>query len=57
MKAYEVMSVDVETATEDANVAEVATRIVLGGFNGMHMIETMVAWLFRLNNRILFLKV
>lgn len=39
MKTYEVMSVDVEAATEDANVAEVATRMVLGGFNGMPVID------------------
>jgi CBS domain-containing protein len=39
MKTYEVMSVDVEAATEDANVAEVATRMVLGGLNGMPVID------------------
>lgn len=39
MKAHEVMSVDIEAATEDASVIEVATRMVLGIFNGMPVID------------------
>jgi CBS domain-containing protein len=39
MKAHEVMSVDIEAATEDASVIEVATRMVVGIFNGMPVID------------------
>jgi predicted transcriptional regulator len=39
MKAHEIMSVDVEAATEDASVVEVATRMVLGIYNGMPILN------------------
>lgn len=39
LKAHEVMSVDIEAATENASLVEVATRIVLDVFNGMPVID------------------
>jgi predicted transcriptional regulator len=39
LKAHEVMSVDIEAATENASLVEVATRIALGVFNGMPVID------------------
>jgi len=39
LKAHEVMSVDIEAATENASLIEVATRIILGIFNGMPIID------------------
>ncbi len=39
LKAHEVMSVDIEAATESASLIEVATRIILGVFNGMPIID------------------
>ena len=39
LKAHEVMSVDIEAATENASLIEVATRIALGVINGMPVID------------------
>ena len=39
MKAYDVMSVDIVAAKEDANAIEISTRIVLEGYNGMPIID------------------
>ncbi|MDX1372343.1 MAG: CBS domain-containing protein [Nitrososphaeraceae archaeon] len=39
MKIYDVMSVDIICAKKDAAIIEVATRIVLGGFNGVPIID------------------
>ena len=39
MKTYDVMSVDVVCAKKDATIIEVATRIVLGIFNGIPIIN------------------
>jgi predicted transcriptional regulator len=39
MKIYGVMSVDVVCAKKNATIIEVATRIVLGGFNGIPIIN------------------
>ncbi len=39
IKAHEVMSVDIEMATENASLVEVATRIILEVLNGMPVID------------------
>ena len=39
MNAFDVMSVDVVAAKDNANVIEVSTRLVLGVFNGMPIID------------------
>lgn len=39
MKAQDVMSVDIVAATENATAIEVATRMVLGIFNGMPVLD------------------
>lgn len=39
MKIYDVMSVDIICAKKDATIIEVATRIVLGGINGVPIID------------------
>ena len=39
MKNYDVMSVDIVCAKENATIIEAATRIVLGGFNGIPIIN------------------
>ena len=39
MKIYDVMSVDVVCAKKNATIIEAATRIVLGGFNGIPIIN------------------
>lgn len=39
MKAYDVMSVDIVAAKETATVVEISTRIVLGSYNGMPIID------------------
>ncbi|MGA7693316.1 MAG: CBS domain-containing protein [Nitrososphaeraceae archaeon] len=39
MKAYDVMSVDIIAAKEDAKAIEISTRIVLEGYNGMPIID------------------
>ena len=39
MKIYDVMSVDIVCAKKDATIIEVATRIVLGVFNGIPIIN------------------
>ena len=39
MKIYDVMSVDIICAKKDATIIEVATRIVLGGINGVPIIN------------------
>jgi CBS domain-containing protein len=39
MNAFDVMSVDVVAAKDNANIIEVSTRLVLGVFNGMPIID------------------
>src|SRR5215213_10197786 len=39
MKIYDVMSVDIVCAKKNATIIEAATRIVLGGFNGIPIIK------------------
>lgn len=39
MKAYDVMSVDIVAAKEDAKAIEISTRIALEGYNGMPIIN------------------
>jgi CBS domain-containing protein len=39
MKAYDVMSVDIVAAKEDAKAIEISTRMVLEGYNGMPIID------------------
>lgn len=39
MKNYDVMSVDIVCAKENATIIEAATRIVWGGFNGIPIIN------------------
>jgi CBS domain-containing protein len=39
MRAYDVMSVDIVAAKEDAKAIEISTRIVLEGYNGMPIID------------------
>jgi CBS domain-containing protein len=39
MKAHDVMSVDIVAATENATAIEVATRMALGIFNGMPVLD------------------
>jgi CBS domain-containing protein len=39
MNAYDVMSVNIVAAKENATAIEIATRIVLGTFNGLPIID------------------
>ena len=39
MEAYDVMSVDIVAAKEDAKAIEISTRIALEGYNGMPIIN------------------
>ncbi|HET7391416.1 MAG TPA: CBS domain-containing protein [Nitrososphaeraceae archaeon] len=39
MNAYDVMSVNIVAAKENATAIEIATRIVLGAFNGVPIID------------------
>lgn len=39
MKAFELMSTDLEAARENATVAEIGTRLILRSINGMPIIE------------------
>ena len=39
MKAYDLMSVDIEAAKENATVVEIGTRIILRSINGMPIID------------------
>src|SRR5215216_5789646 len=39
MNAFDVMSVDVVAAKDNVNIIEVSTRLVLGVFNGMPIID------------------
>jgi len=39
MKAYDIMSVNIVAAKENATAIEIATRIVLGAFNGVPIID------------------
>jgi predicted transcriptional regulator len=39
MNAFNVMSVDVVAAKDNATVIEIGTRLVLGVFNGMPIID------------------
>lgn len=39
MKAYEIMSVDIVAAKENATVTEIGTRLILRTINGMPIIE------------------
>jgi predicted transcriptional regulator len=39
MNAFDVMSVDVVAAKDNATVIEISTRLVLGVFNGMPIID------------------
>jgi CBS domain-containing protein len=39
MKAYDIMSVDIEAAKENATVSEIGTRLILRSINGMPIID------------------
>ena len=39
MKAYEIMSIDIEAAKENATVSEIGTRLILLFINGMPIID------------------
>jgi CBS domain-containing protein len=39
MKAYDVMSIDIEAAKENATVSEIGTRLVMRSINGMPIID------------------
>jgi CBS domain-containing protein len=39
MKAYDIMSVDIEAAKENATVTEIGTRLILRSINGMPIIN------------------
>ncbi len=39
MKAYDIMSIDVEAAKENATVTEIGTRLILRSINGMPIID------------------
>lgn len=39
MKAFDLMSIDIEAAKEDAQVTEIGTRLILRSINGMPIIE------------------
>jgi CBS domain-containing protein len=39
MKAYEIMSIDIEAAKENATVSEIGTRLILRSINGMPIID------------------
>ncbi len=39
MKAYDIMSIDVEAAKENATVTEIGTRLILRTINGMPIID------------------
>jgi CBS domain-containing protein len=39
MKAFDVMSIDIEAAKENATVSEIGTRLILRSINGMPIID------------------
>jgi CBS domain-containing protein len=39
MKAYDIMSIDIEAAKENATVTEIGTRLILRAINGMLIID------------------
>ncbi len=39
MKAFEIMSIDIEAAKENATVTEIGTRLILRSINGMPIID------------------
>jgi CBS domain-containing protein len=39
MKAYDIMSIDIEAAKENATVTEIGTRLILRSINGMPIID------------------
>ena len=39
MKAYDIMSIDIEAAKENATVSEIGTRLILRSINGMPIID------------------
>ena len=39
MKAYDIMSIDIEAARENATVTEIGTRLILRAINGMPIID------------------
>lgn len=39
MKAYDVMSIDIEAAKENATISEIGTRLVMRSINGMPIID------------------
>ncbi len=39
MKAYEIMSIDIEAAKENATVSEIGTRLILRSINGIPIID------------------
>lgn len=39
MKAYEIMSIDIEAAKENATASEIGTRLILRSINGMPIID------------------
>jgi CBS domain-containing protein len=39
MKAYDIMSIDIEAAKENATVTEIGTRLILRSINGMPIIN------------------
>ena len=39
MKAYDIMSIDIEAAKENATVTEIGTRLILRAINGMPIID------------------
>ncbi len=39
MKAYDIMSIDIEAAKENATVSEIGTRLILRSINGLPIID------------------
>ena len=39
MKAYDIMSIDIEAAKENATVTEIGTRLILRAINGMPILD------------------
>ena len=39
MKSYDIMSIDIEVAKENATVSEIGTRLILRSINGMPIID------------------
>jgi CBS domain-containing protein len=39
MKAYDIMSIDIEAAKENATITEIGTRLILRSINGMPIID------------------